>query len=288
MPLTPREIESKLRDLRLGVTSTGNCIRRYSLDGRLCVPVDPRTPEEQRCARVEQRLTAAWTTWLTVRERVNALPAAPPETDLSAAATQWLELDHEVDGVQRELISEGSTWWGVATVIGLILALLVGVLAYLAAHGVHGLDVSNFEPWPEWGPAKYFEVAYWSFFGVLCRLLFTATYYVARRDFDQNYVVWYASTALRAPLLVVILMLMVLEFVEWYADGTWLANYLLEEGNKFYFIIFMSFCLGISSETSAAIIGDLSAGVSTLVQRAVTRVAGRLGAVVSDADVLRR
>src|SRR3569623_56474 len=122
----------------------------------------------------------------------------------------------------------------------------------------------------------------------MCRLLFTATYYVARRDFDQNYVTWYASTALRAPLLIVILMLVMLEFVEWYAEDSWLSAYILEEGNKFYFIVFMSFCLGLASETSAAIIGDLSSGVSALVRGAVARIAQRFGAVISDSDISRR
>jgi hypothetical protein len=83
-------------------------------------------------------------------------------------------------------------------------------------------------------------------------------------------------------------MLIVLEFVEWYGEGTWIAKYILEEGNKYYFIVFMSFCLGLSSETSAEIVGELAGGVSTFVRRGVNRVAARLGAVVSDADVLRR
>jgi hypothetical protein len=285
--MTPREIEVKAQELRRGMTSTANRIRRYSLDRRLNVPATDRTPEQDRYADVAARLDAAWKQWLAVRDAIVTWPTPPTENDVTTVATQWLDLDHSVDLIQRELVSNTSTWWGVATVLGLIVATLGALVAYLFGHGAL-LNLADFEPWPEWGPAKYGEVAYWSFFGVMCTLLYTAAYFVSRRDFDRNFVTWYATTALRAPLLVVILMIVVLEFVEWYAEDTWLANYILEEGNKFYFIVFMSFCLGISSESTAKIIGDLSAGVSAAVQGAVRRIAERLGAVVSDADVLRR
>jgi len=62
-------------------------------------------------------------------------------------------------------------------------------------------------------------------------------------------------------------MMIILEFVEWYGEGRWIQTYILEKGNKFYFILFVSFSLGLTSETTSAIIRDLSAGISQFVQR---------------------
>ena len=222
--------------------------------------------------------------WLEAWAQFVALPATPTVSDLNAVEKSWLELDRNVDLIQRELISEQSYKAGLRTVFGLTVALVLLILFYLVSHGLRNLDFSTFEPWPEWGPLKYAEVACWSLFGALCYLLFLATDYLARRDFDVWYQPWYLSTALRAPFLTVILMMIVLEFVEWYGEGKWLQKYLLEEGNKYYFIVFMSFCLGLASNTTAGLMRDLSEGVTEFISRAIGRVSQKLSLAVTKAD----
>jgi len=214
-----------------------------------------------------------------------ALPDSPAVQDLNNVEKGWLDLDRDVDLIQRELISEKSYEAGIRTVVWLSIALLLLVVFYFVTHGVTFLNFSSFEPWPEWGPLKYGEVVFWSSFGVLCYLLFLATYFLARRDFDVWYQPWYVSTALRAPFLTVILMMIVLEFVEWYGEGKWIQTYILEEGNKFYFIVFMSFCLGLASDSTAGIMRDLSNGVTEFVSSAVGRVSQKLSLAVTKTDL---
>ena len=66
-----------------------------------------------------------------------------------------------------------------------------------------------------------------------------------------------------------------LEFVEWYGgDKSWIRDVLLDEGNKFYFIVFMSFCLGL--EDTNSIMRNLSDGVLQFVSNAVGRLVDKL------------
>lgn len=83
-------------------------------------------------------------------------------------------------------------------------------------------------------------------------------------------------------------MMVVLEFVEWYGEGKWIENYLLEEGNKFYFIVFMSFSLGLMSEETSAIMRELAEGVVKFVRNVVGRVSDRLSSAVARADITRK
>ena len=78
--------------------------------------------------------------------------------------------------------------------------------------------------------------------------------------------------------MTVVLMIVVLEFIEWYGEGKWLQDYLLEERNKF--IAFVSFCLGLSSDRTASIIGKLCTGVAEFVEGAATRICQKLSSVV--------
>ena len=110
--------------------------------------------------------------------------------------------------------------------------------------------------------------------------------YLSKRDFDQWYQSWYLATVLRAPFLSVILMILVLEFVEWYGEGTWIETYLLEEGNKSYFIAFMSFCIGLSSDQAAAILRDLSWSISDFLRGVVQRVSRKLSSALLPANPL--
>jgi len=277
--MADKDLEKKYESLRTNLAETKVRIRRYSLDPRL------KEGKGERDDNLRARADTAWKNWLSVRDRFVALPASPSQADLDGVEKGWLELDREVDLIQRELISEKSFTAGVWTVAWMFVVLLLLVIFYLASHGVRGLDFSTFETWPEWGPLKYAEVACWSMFGVLCYLLFLATNYLARRDFDVWYQPWYVSTFIRAPFLTVILMMIVLEFVEWYGEGKWIQTYLLEEGNKFYFIVFMSFCLGLASDSTASIIGDLSDGVTEFVRRAVGRVSEKLSSAVTKGDL---
>ncbi len=292
-----KEIELRQRELRLNLTEARTRIRRYSLDPRLRSSHETQVgagddkpaaaQDAELAARLRQLTDGAWDEWLAARDQFVALPSPPTVDALAAVEKSLLKLDRKLDLIQRELISEKSFEAGLKTVLWMAAALVGLALFYLFTHGLRGLDFSNFEPWPEWGPLKYGEVAFWSSFGVLCWLLFLATWYLARRDFDKWYQPWYLSTALRAPFLTTILMLIVLEFVEWYGEGTRIQNYLLEEGNKYYFIIFMSFCLGLTSDRTSRIIGDLAEGVGDFVQNVVTRITRWLSAATSNTPSTR-
>ena len=163
----------------------------------------------------------------------------------------------------------------------MLAATLIALLwIYLFSHGIHGWNVEDFEPWAEWGPVKYIEVAVWSEFGVLCYLLFQASKYVMRRDFDAWYQPWYLSTALRAPFLTVILMIVVLEFVEWYGEDGWFKTY-MEEGNKFYLIAFMSFCLGLVSDRASGLVGELAQSILDFIEIVVKKISSKLRTAIS-------
>lgn len=276
------DLDRQYQILSANLAETRVRIRRYTIDPRLS------DTHERADGKLAAKADEAWKKWLGVRDRLVALPEPPRKDDLDSIERAWLELDRDVDLIQRELVSNGSFKAGVHTVSWLAVALFILVVLYLVSHGIRGFDVSMFETWPESGPLKYGEVACWSAFGVLCYLLFMATYYLSRRDFDVNYQPWYVSTAIRGPFLTVVLMMVVLEFVEWYGEGKWIQTYLLEEGNKYYFIVFMSFCLGLSSHRTSTIIGDLSDGLTEFVSRAVGRVSDRLGSAVAKADSVVR
>jgi hypothetical protein len=286
--MASKDIERKHNELLANLAETANRIRRYSLDPRLRLdkaPSDKAADPNDLGEYLRRQAAAAWDDWVALRDEFAALPDSPTLAQLMAVEKKWLNLDHKVDLIQRDLIGENSVRAGMLTVTWLCLALVGLVIVYLLSHGVRGWSLAAYEPWPEWGPWKYGEVAFWSSFGILCYLLFIATRYIARRDFDEWYKLWYVSTFLRAPFLTVILMMVVLEFVEWYGEGKWIETYLLEEGNKTYFIFFLSFCLGISSDVTSSIMRDLSNGVSEFVKKAVSRVSQKLSSSVSDINI---
>jgi hypothetical protein len=274
-----KELEKRYQSLKSDLADTKIRIRRYSLDPRL----KERPGEDDDTLRL--RADNAWKKWLEVRDKFVALPVSPTAADINIVERAWLELDRDVDLIQRELICEHSYSAGVITVVWMVVAVILLILFYLTSHGVRSLDFSTFETWPEWGPLKYAEVACWSLFGVFCYLLFLATYYLARRDFDKWYQPWYISTAIRGVFFSVILMMIVLEFVEWYGENTWVRDYILEEGNKYYLIVFISFCLGLASDRTVGIIGDLSDGVTEFVSRAVGRISDKLSNAVTKGDL---
>lgn len=276
--MNDKELSKRLRLLREEMDDEGERIRRYSMDPSLKEP-DAGKPDPGLKLRTE--LQTAWEHWAALKARLRALAASPTTEALDLLESDGERLQREIDLVQRELISNASFVAGMRTMRWLVITLLLLIPAYLISHGVRSLDLSTFEPWPEWGPMKYGEVAWWSTFGALCALLFKAANYLARRDFDRWYGPWYVSTLLRAPFLSVVLMLVILEFVEWYGEDNWMHTYLLEEGSKFYFMVFMSFCLGLTTDRTAGIMRDLAEGVSEFVSRAVNRVADKLSTAVT-------
>lgn len=280
--MNDRERTKRLRSLREDVAAEGERIRRYSMDPFLKEPDKPDEPDPG--ASLRDSLQKAWEDWFLLTRRGRALSVATPDSDLEQLVADLDRLVRRIDLVQRELISDTSYRAGVGTVSWLLATLLALVVIYFLSHGVGSLDFSTFQPWPEWGPVKYGEVAFWSAFGALCSLLFKAAHYLARRDFDRWYKPWYVATFLRAPFLSVILMLILLEFVEWYGDDTWLQAYLLEEGTKFYFIVFLSFCLGLTTDATASILRDLSEGVSDFFSCVANRIADKLGSAVRRGD----
>jgi hypothetical protein len=268
--MADKQLEKKCRLLSADISGLAVRIRRYSFDPRVPPPRDKTTPDTG--AELRARLATAHTQWRALRARFDALPPGYTAADLLNIEYEFEELERTVDLIQSELISEESFTSGRKTVAGLVIAMVLLIVFYFVTHGVRSLDFSTFEPWPEWGPLKYGEVAFWSSFGVLCFLLFLASNYLARRDFDRWYRPWYLTTALRAPFLTVMLMVAILEFTEWYGEDKRLAKFLLEEGNKFYFIAFTSFCLGLTSERTANILGDLAEGVGDFIQQAASRL----------------
>lgn len=286
--MASKEIDQKRNELVAKHQETASRIRRYSLDPRVRLdrpPSDGSEPTTDLGEYLRRQADTAWKEWMKLRDDFVALPDSPTLAQLMVIEKEWLDLDRKVDLIQRDLIGKNSFRAGMITVTWLA-AVLLGLSGfYFVSHGVRSCDFAGFEPWPEWGPWKYGEVAFWSSFGVLCYLLFAATYYIARRDFDDWYRPWYLSTFLRAPFLTIILMMVVLEFVEWYGEGKWIETYILEEGNKTYFIAFVSFCLGLSSDVTSSIIRDLSQGVSSFVRKAVSRVSKKLSTAVTDIDV---
>lgn len=283
--------KSCYRHLKAQVTETGVRIRRYTLHphlrlyagrdapqpaptGSTGTPAPSRTPLSQ-CAE------DAWNEWITVWTQLTALHESSPKEDLAKVELAWLKLDHDVDLLQRELVAPTSRDTGRRMVTSLSLVLVGLVLVYLLTHGVRSFDLSSFEPWPESGPLKYGEVAFWSSFGVLCYLIYLAADYLKRRDFDEWYVSWYVSTALRAPFLSLVLMIVLLEFVEWYGEGTWIQEFLLQEGNKYYFIVFTSFCLGLAVYTTSEVIGGLAESVGEFFRAICGRVSARLSTAIN-------
>lgn len=259
----------ELRGLRMAIAEAGVRIRRYTLDRQL---------SDESLAGVN----AIWDEWLTVWRNFKLLAAGEKEAPKALEVEEQLvRVDRKVDLVQRQLVSRESYSSGIRTVSWLTIALALLVLAYLYSHGVRGLDFSEFEPLAEWGPLKYVEVAFWSTFGVLCWLLFLSSRYTARRDFDPWYQPWYITTAARAPFLSIVLMMIILEFAELYGEGTWVQTYLLEEGNKSYFIAFMSFCLGLMSDEASAITRELAGGVVHFVRGAVQKLVRKLKSFVA-------
>lgn len=274
--MTEKELYRRRRRLQTDLAETRIRIRRYTLDPRL------RDPEKRE--HLQRKADEAWEDWLQTREKYYSFGGPLTDRQVLEVEKDLLEVNRKADLIQRELITQRDFKAGWITVLLLVAALALLALVYLYTHGVRGLDFSAFEPLPEWGPLKYVEVAFWSAFGVLCWLLYLATYYLKRRDFDRWYGPWYVSTALRAPFLTVILMVVVLEFVEWYGEGTWISNYILEEGNKFYFIVFVSFCLGLMSEETSSIIRELAGAVVKFVRDGVGRVAERLTTTFAKID----
>ncbi|MDZ4286840.1 MAG: hypothetical protein U0984_02720 [Prosthecobacter sp.] len=293
------ELIKRLGRLRLQAEQTGLRLRRYTRDPQL------RTPARQAKAadpKQEVRLLvdATWDEWRTLPPAIGALEAeiaadpktlssfdiafpeqaqarrAPQSERLLSLESQCQDLDRRTDLSERDLVYEASAAAGVRTVACLAAVLMGLIVLYLASHGVRGLDFAVFEPWPEMGPMKYAEVAFWSAFGVLCTMIYRASAFLARRDFDPNFQAWYMATALRAPFISIMLMMLVLETAEW-SDSKWLEHNLFEEGNKFYTIVFVSFCLGVSHDGAAQIMRSVSEAVLARVRRTADRVIGVWG-----------
>lgn len=243
-------------------------IRRYTMDRKL---------SDASLAR----LATLHTEWLAVRKVFFAKTGHATLAELRDIEQKAIVVDRQIDLVQRELVSQESFKAGTRTTLLLAASLVVLTIVYFWSHGVTGLNFANFEPLAEWGPLKYVEVAFWSEFGILCYLLFLAGHYTSRRDFDEWYQMWYVATALRGPLVTIALMVLILEFAEWYAEDGWLQSYLLEEGNKFYFIAFMSFSLGLASDRVARISRELAESVADFAEAVAKKISAKLKTAIS-------
>lgn len=273
--MTVKDLQRQWTRLEMNLAETRVRIRRYTLDPRL------RTADQQF---LRDAADEAWRGWMEVRKAFYETTTAT-EPALRDIEARLLAVDRRADLLQRELISERSLRAGTTTIAWLAIVLVGLVIAYLALHQVRWGDFSRFEPMAEWGPLKYVEVAFWGTFGALCALLYFASSYLLRRDFDEWYRGWYVATLLRAPFFCVTLMILVLEFVEWYGEDGWIQSYLLEEGNKFYFIAFMSFLLGVMIREAGDSVRVLGDGVLALVGAVVARISSRLSSALSRADL---
>lgn len=253
------------KDIETRLTRLESRIERYTLD--------QVSKENKEFASLLDRL---WTEWADIRRRYQALSEWVELEELRVIEFEVLVLERKVCLIQREIFANDSLQSGAKTVAWLTFWMLYFIVLYLVVHGVRPPDFGPFDPFPEWGPMKYLEVAFWSIFGVLCWLLYCASWYVAHRDFDAWYKPWYISTAIRAPFLSIVLMMIVLEFTEWSGEGTWVEHYLLEEGNKYYFIAFTSFCSGLMSDRAAEITRELADGVMTFLHSGAKRLVEKL------------
>jgi hypothetical protein len=273
--MTDKDLKRQWRQLETDVAEGQVRIRRYSIDPRLRQPDQPS---------LRDAADQAWQLWIDARAAFYA-EREPTADGLRRLQAQVLTVERKTDLIQRELISGRSQRAGSITIAWLAVVLIGLGLVYLKLHNVGWADFSQFEPFAEWGPLKYVEVAFWGTFGALCALLYFAANYPLRRDFDEWYRGWYVSMLLRAPFLIVILMLLVLEFVEWYGqDGGWIHDFLLDEGNKFYFIAFMSFMLGIMIREVSDTVRSLGDGVTAFVDGVVSRVSDKLASALSRPD----
>jgi hypothetical protein len=272
--MSPRDLQRQWRQLEIDLAEAQVRIRRYSIDPRL------RAADQQR---LRDAADEAWQAWMDVRTAFYEV-REPTEEALRRLQTQLLTVERKTDLIQRELISASSQRAGGITIAWLAVVLVALILVYLKLHNVHWNDLSQFEPFAEWGPLKYVEVAFWGTFGTLCALLYFAASYLMRRDFDEWYRGWYVSMLLRAPFLTMILMTLVLEFVEWYGEDGWVHDVLLDEGNKFYFIVFLSFVLGVMFREVGDIVRTLGDGVLQFVAGVVDRLSARLKSAVSRPD----
>jgi hypothetical protein len=163
-------------------------------------------------------------------------------------------------------------------VVACLAGALIGLVAlYCVMHGVRSLDLQGFRPFPPDSPLRYVEVALWSEAGALCWLLLIASRYLARRDFDPWYQAWYVSTALRAPFLSVVLMMMTLELAQWGVEGGRRNVYIADQDQQYYLIAVSSFVLGLVSDQTSAIMRDVADGFLDLWRTAVCRISRRLG-----------
>jgi hypothetical protein len=272
--MADKETIKRYRQVLEDINEEGSRIRRYTMDPFVKVPDDPKAPDPGATLRSD--LDVAWKEWQDLKALWRTEAQAYTPTGLDNLETAYDALVRKVDLIQRELISDESYESGKETVRWLTITLIGLIAVYFASHGIYG---GTFEPWPEWGPAKYGEVAFWSAFGALSTLLYKASHYLSRRDFDRWFKPWYVSTFLRAPILSVVIMVVLLEFAESQGDGEWMQH-LMEEGNKFYVITFFSFCLGVSSDSTNSILRDLTDGVTEFISRIAQRFASWLGSLV--------
>ncbi len=266
--MATKDLERAARGVEMFLREIETRIRRYTMDRKLS---DGNL----------ERLKELHKEWRVVRKDFYAAVDKATGAELREIEERALVIDREIDLVQRELISQKSFKAGTWTVAALAVVLLGLVVLYLWSHGVRSLRFEEFEPLAEWGPLKYLEVAFWSEFGVLCYLLFLAANYMSRRDFDEWYQTWYLATALRAPLITIVLMVMILEFTEWYAEDSEWIDGLMEDGNKFYFIAFMSFLLGLASDRVAGITRELSESVADFAEAVAKKFGSKLKDIVT-------
>jgi len=277
--MADKAILKKYRQMQEDIAEEGTRIRRYTMDPFVKIPDDPNLPDPGKQLRDE--IDQAHGDWLALEDLWRTEAGTMQPGGLDTLERAYDKLVRQVDLIQRELISKTSYNAGLLTVFWMAAVLVILVIAYLVTHDTFG---EGFEPWAESGPLKYGEVAFWSAFGALCVLLYKATAYLSRRDFDEWYKPWYVSTFIRAPFLAVILMMMLLEFAEAREEGSWIQEFLMAEGNKFYFIVFLSFCLGLSTDTTNGVIRDLTDGIAEFFSRLVNRFSSWLSSAVGKGE----
>ena len=153
--MAEQQISRQLRDLRKQLHETGTRIRRYTLDPRLRMHVQREKESDKPAAgnalthfpgskhsmtipaelseELRKMADKAWEKWLSLNARLNALPDAAARADVLDAELAWLQLDRDVDLIQRELISRESSDAGVQTVV-VLGAVLMGVSAIYPGH----------------------------------------------------------------------------------------------------------------------------------------------------------
>lgn len=94
--------------------------------------------------------------------------------------------------------------------IGILIGISSALVIMYVVHHFTGIGVAErttrFELW-ETGIGKGLEIIYWSLFGVMANLMYSAALHLFNRDFDEYSKGWYYAKIFQAPLITLVVVL---------------------------------------------------------------------------------